>query len=385
MEPLNEWFSPEQLEEQIDTQLRSGPQLTTNERLLHDLQHVTQEDAQSLEHIRMRLLIHASDNSKRPPVPIQRYQQRRQGQMSPSGQRPIARSGTKHVPRLLQLAMGLVALLVIGSMLGIFMQKKPHQPLQVTTPSPTSAVASSVQIHGKAAFVLDATTGKVLVDANSHAHLQFTGTARLMTAVVAIENSDDLNQQITISQSMLQEKTQGTSSALLQVDDTLTLHDLIYALLLSGGNDAAIVIAHAIAGNTPDFVTQMNNEAHKLQLNDTHFSNPYGTPTKADYSSAADLANLTQYALQRFEFAQAFKAPRYSVAATEYNHAYNWVSSAPTTTSDITGANYGYNASAGASIVFSSHRADNQVLIGAEIGAPSVSVLVADVKLLLKQ
>jgi D-alanyl-D-alanine carboxypeptidase (penicillin-binding protein 5/6) len=382
MEPLNEWFSPEQLEEQIDTQLRSGPQLTTNERLLHDLQHVTQEDKQSLERIRMRLLTHASDNSKRPPVPIQRYQQRRQGQIGPSKQRS-SHSSTKHMSRPLQLAMGLVALLVIGSMLGIFMQKKPHQPLQVTTQSPTSAVSSSVEIHGKAAFVLDETTGKVLVDINSHAHLQFTSTARIMTAVVALENSN-LDQHITISQSMLQETTQGTSSALLQAGDTLTLRDLIYALLLPGGNDAAIVIAHAIAGNTPDFVTEMNNRAHKLQLNDTHFSNPYGTPTKDDYSSVADLTTLTQYALQRPEFAQAFVTQQYSLAATQYHHAYKWSNSAPTA-SGITGANYGYNVPAGASIVFLSHRSDGQVLIGAEIGAPSLSILMDDVKLLLKQ
>jgi D-alanyl-D-alanine carboxypeptidase len=383
MEPLDEWFSPEQLEEQIDTQLQRIPQITANERLLHNLQQVTQEDTQRLERLRARLLTHASDNSTRQPVPIQRYQQRRQGQIGPSKQRSVSRSSMKHMSRPLQMAMGLVALLVIGSMLGIFMQMKSHQQPQIGS-HPSISTVTNVQVHGKAAFVLDATTGKVLLDTNSHAHLQFTGTARLMTAVVAIENSDDLNQPIMISQSMLQETTQGSSSTQLLAGDQLTLHDLIYALLLPGDNGAAVAIAHAIAGNTPDFVTQMNNEAHKLQLNDTHFSNPYGMPTKDDYSSAADLAKLTQYGLQRFEFTQAFEAPRYNVAATDHNHAYDWVSSAPTA-SDIRGANYGYNTRAGASIVFSSHRSDGQVLIGAEIGAPSLSILMADVKLLLKQ
>ncbi|GCF10797.1 D-alanyl-D-alanine carboxypeptidase family protein [Dictyobacter arantiisoli] len=393
MEPLDKWFSPDQLEEQLARPSRSHPPTAVNERLLHDLTFVVEEDAQRLERLRARLLAQAADNRKRPPISIQPYQSGMSGPQGSSGlqdvpaRRPASHSDVKRTPRLFQLSLGLVALLIIGSMLGIFTRMKSHQPLQVSFQHPASTgvasvPASSVPIHGAAAYMLDTMTGRMLVDINSRAHLPFVGVVRLMTAVVAIENGN-LDQSVTISQNVLQEAPQSPSSAQLVAGDRLTLRDLLPALLLSGGNDAAVVIAHTVTGNTPNFVAQMNDEAHQLQLYDTHFNNLYGTPVGDEYSSAADLAHLTRYALQLSEFSSIFGAQQHRVAATEHNHAYQWISSidAP----GITGAISGYDARAGASIVFSSRRADGHVVIGVELGAPSMSILSADTRLLLQQ
>lgn len=374
----DEWFSPEGVEEQIEQHLTVPDQLSANTRLLQDLRHLGEGDAYRLARIRARLVERIADGMGRDPVPIQRYQPAHIQPLPQLQTQPLRRT-PKRSRFLTNLLSGLVALLIIGSMLAAFTLFR-SQPQTANVQLRLPALAPL--IHGAAAFLMDAATGRVLVDINSRTRLPMSGIARIMTAVVAIENTN-LDQPVVIEQAMLNEATQNASTAHLQAGDRLRLRDLLYGLLLPSGDDAALAIAHAVAGNTQKFVEMMNEEAHQLQLNDTHFSSPYGSTDGTAYSDAKDLTRLGWYALQLSDFAQVVAQEEYTLPATESRHFYLWPNTNPLLISytGMNGITLNYDGKMG-SMVFSAQR-NNHLLIGSELQVQSIDTLVSDVKMLL--
>jgi D-alanyl-D-alanine carboxypeptidase len=384
MDQRDEWFSAEDIEEQMERSLSGPEQSRANARLLHDLQQLGADDVRRLSRIRERLAEHVADGVRHEPVPLQRLHSPAARSRYQAGQR---RSG-KRPQRLVNLLSGLVAVVVIGSMLGVLTLLRSHSEQGFTqrkgqehqTPhKPTSTPV----IHALAAFLLDAASGKVLVDVNGHTPLSIAATAQVMTAVVAIDDAN-LDQSVTIEQATLNEAPPGMRSAQLLAGDRIQLRDLLYGLLLPSGGDAALVIAHAVAGNTQNFVAMMNDEAHQLQLNDTHFSSPYSSGAPAGYSSAADLSRLGQYAMQLSPFARVVAAPSHVLPATPHNHLYKWqtTNALLLAYAGMNGINAGSDASAGACMLFSALRG-GRLLIGAELHAPTEHILDSDVKKLL--
>jgi D-alanyl-D-alanine carboxypeptidase len=93
-------------------------------------------------------------------------------------------------------------------------------------------------------------------------------------------------------------KLTGDSVMGLHLTERLSLRDLLYGLLVPSGDDAAIVIAEAVGGSQPAFVSQMNAEASRLGLTDTHFANPHGLDAAGHVASAYDMLIMTQAAMQ---------------------------------------------------------------------------------------
>jgi D-alanyl-D-alanine carboxypeptidase len=387
MDRRDEWFAPANVEEQIKQYKQATEQATPNARIVHDLQHIAQSDAQRLAQIRERLVGHVTHNLTREPVPLQRYRQTD----IPSSQ-PVPQHIKKQSTLLVKVISGIAAVFVIASMLlafTLFVSHAQQEHRNVGTPVVKSAKTAAVTpvmsslIKGKAAFLLDTTTGNVLVDVNGHMQVPIASLTLIMTAVVAIDNAD-LNQYVTVEQATLNEVPPGASRAGLLVGDQIQLRELLSALLLPSGGDAAFVIAHAVGGNTQKFVAMMNNEAQQLQLNDTHFSSPYGSSASDAYSSAADLAHLAQYAMQLSDFASVVASSNHTLVTTYLNHSYTW-SNANTLRVTYPGLHTiqgGYDAKAGACIVFFVQRSDH-LLIGTEMGAQSENMLTTDIHIIL--
>jgi len=374
----DEWFSPESVEEQIEQHLTIPDQSSANTRLLQDLQHLSTGDAYRLARIRARLVERIADGTGREPVSIQLYQPVQVPLLVQLQTQPLRRA-PKRSRFLTNLLSGLVASLIIGSMLAAFtLFKSQSQPADVHVKLPALAPF----IHGAAAFLMDAATGRALVDINSRTRLPMSGAAKIMTAVVTIENAN-LDQTVVIEQATLNEVAQNASMAHLQAGDQLQLRDLLYGLLLSSGDDAALEIAHAVAGSTQKFVQMMNEEAHQLQLNDTHFSSPYGSTDGTDYSDARDLTRLGWYALQLSDFAQIVAQEEYTLPATASRHFYLWPNTNPLLLSytGMNGITLNYDGKM-SSMVFSAQR-NNHLLIGTELQVQSMNMLVSDVKMLL--
>jgi serine-type D-Ala-D-Ala carboxypeptidase (penicillin-binding protein 5/6) len=156
------------------------------------------------------------------------------------------------------------------------------------------------QLEGRAWALIDARTGDVIVAHNAAKQLPIASTTKLMTAYVAIKEMP-LGK---IVRALPYEAEYGESLMGLRAGQKISIRDLLYGLILRSGNDAAHTLAIAAAGSTPRFVAQMNRYAAALGLSHTHYANPVGLDQKGNYSSARDLATLTQRLLRIPAFAK---------------------------------------------------------------------------------
>ena len=155
-------------------------------------------------------------------------------------------------------------------------------------------------ISAKSACLIDATSGRVLYSKNSNQRMPMASTTKIMTAIVAIESGMPLNTQIKVP---LEAVGVEGSSAYLKQNEVVTLELLLYALMLSSANDAAMAIAHTICGSAEKFVDLMNSKAYNLGLTNTHFTNPHGLYDEEHYTTAEELAKIMAYAMQNSDFA----------------------------------------------------------------------------------
>ncbi|MCD7836213.1 MAG: D-alanyl-D-alanine carboxypeptidase, partial [Lachnospiraceae bacterium] len=159
--------------------------------------------------------------------------------------------------------------------------------------------AAGVDISAEYAVLIDAATGRVILDRNADTEYPMASTTKIMTAIVALENSDP-DDIVTMSETAAAEEG---SSVYLQPGDQVTMRELLYGVMLNSGNDGAAAVAEYIAGSKEAFAEMMNAKAAELGLEHTHFENPSGLDQEGHYTTAADLAQLARYALKNEEFA----------------------------------------------------------------------------------
>ncbi len=155
-------------------------------------------------------------------------------------------------------------------------------------------------VSASSAVLMEAENGTVLVDVNAHRQMPMASTTKILTALVAFEHCN-ISDTVVVS-----EKAVGVegSSVYLKAGETLTMEELLYALLLESANDAAAAIAFAVAGDIPSFADLMNETALEIGLTESHFTNPHGLDDEQHYTTAYDLALLTRYALLNPDFAR---------------------------------------------------------------------------------
>ena len=154
-----------------------------------------------------------------------------------------------------------------------------------------TAVTEAVEVSAAAAVLMDADSGRLLYEKNGEKRMLIASTTKLMTALVALEQGG-LQQEITVTGGHMAEG----SSMYLRPGEKLTLETLLYGLLLSSGNDAALAVTECMGGAVP-FVARMNEKAAELGMENTHFANPNGLDDEAHYSTAEDMAKLAAAAM----------------------------------------------------------------------------------------
>lgn len=157
-------------------------------------------------------------------------------------------------------------------------------------PIPT---AQAVSTSATAAFLLDASTGQVLYEKNADKKMLIASTTKIMTALVALRDGV-LTDTVTVSRNAA--NTEG-SSMYLKAGETLSLEALLYGLMLSSGNDAAVAIAEHVAGSVPAFAERMNALAQAIGMSNSSFANPHGLNHPDHYSTARDMATLANVAM----------------------------------------------------------------------------------------
>lgn len=269
---------------------------------------------------------------------------------------------------LVVLASGLLLISPIRTLIARNTNSIPALPALVantTHPAP--------DLHTSVAYLLDNATNTPLLDMNGETRYPMASTAKIMTALIALQKAD-LNQPVVAGQDAVDEvKNHNGSSAQLATGDTLTMHDMLYGLLLPSGDDAAIAIADSVSGSPTQFVALMNEYADKLHLHNTHYNNPDGLtyytpdgrPTSDLYTTAADLAQLTREALKNSLFAQIVKTQAYRVPVAVDHGPYHWLNTNTLleTYPGLLGVKTGSTAEAGECLVFAATR-NGHVLIG---------------------
>jgi D-alanyl-D-alanine carboxypeptidase (penicillin-binding protein 5/6) len=149
---------------------------------------------------------------------------------------------------------------------------------------------SGPQVLAKSWALIDGRTGEVLTSHAGEERLPIASTTKLMTAYVAIKDMP----LSKIVRAQPYEAEFGESLMGLRVGQKISVEDLLYGLILRSGNDAANTLAIDAAGSVKKFVAQMNRYAAALGLTNTHYANPVGLDQKGNYSSALDLAALTE-------------------------------------------------------------------------------------------
>lgn len=174
---------------------------------------------------------------------------------------------------------------------------------------------SAKDIEGTAAIVMDYKTGRVLFDKNSRQKLYPASTTKIMTLLLALEYGH-LNDTVTIPREASQ-VPKDSSLVPVTPGEKMPFIDLLYGLMMSSGNDAAVAVAVIVAGSVDNFVAMMNQRARELGCEDTHFANPHGYHDETHYTTAYDMAVITREAMKDPTFREIVSTKSYTMAATE--------------------------------------------------------------------
>ena len=179
-----------------------------------------------------------------------------------------------------------------------------------SVPAPTIAARSWT--------LLDATSGQVIASQDAHARIEPASLTKVMTAYVVFQALRDkkitLDQMVPVSVNAW--KVDASSSKMFIDPATpVKINDLLYGLMVQSGNDAAVALAEAVAGDEGTFVVLMNREAQRMGMKNTRFANPHGLPSPDNYSTASDLAILAVNVIR--DFPQYYKID--SVKQFTYN------------------------------------------------------------------
>lgn len=221
--------------------------------------------------------------------------------------------------------------------------------------------------------VIDARTGTVLASHAAAERLPIASTTKLMTAYVAMQELP-LDKMVTAAP---YDAIYGESLLGLRTGQRISVRDLLYGLILRSGNDAAYDLSLAAAGSEAGFVDQMNRRAAALGLADTHYANPVGLDERGNYSSAGDLATLSQRLLRKPAFAKIADAREATLRSVRPPRRISTINELLLMAPWVTGVKTGHTFDAGYVLVGSGRRKGVD-LISVAIGAPTDEARYAD-------
>ncbi len=236
--------------------------------------------------------------------------------------------------------------------------------------SSVSAQQQDISVAAKSFMLSDFQTGQVLAGQNVHERIEPASLTKLMTAYVVF--SALKQRQIALDQTVLVSENAWRmigSRMFIEPKKQVTVDELIRGMIVQSGNDACIALAEAVAGSEASFVTIMNNEAKRLGMQNTHFTNTTGLPDSNHYTTAHDLTLLATAIIR--EFPDFY--PLYSLKEYTYNNITQpnrnrllWIDP------HVDGMKTGWTKTAGYCLITSAIR-DKRRLISVVIGAQSAN------------
>ena len=180
-----------------------------------------------------------------------------------------------------------------------------------------SDISQLPTINSRAYVVIDRKSNTILIGKNENQKKKMASTTKIMTALVVIEHCT-LSDTVEISK---KSASTGGSRLGLKTGDKITVYDLLYGLMMRSGNDAAVALAEHVAGSINNFANLMNEKAKTLGLTNTHFVTPHGLDEDEHYTTAYELAILSNYAMNNEIFAKIVGTKNYTITINGYPKA----------------------------------------------------------------
>ena len=214
-------------------------------------------------------------------------------------------------------------------------------------------------INSRRYAIYDRLSGRCIYGKDENKQTAMASTTKIMTAMIIIENCK-LTDSVTVSA-----KAAGTGGSRLGLkkDDIITVNDLLYGLMLRSGNDAAVALAIHTAGSIEKFADLMNAKAIKLGLKNTHFVTPHGLDNEEHYTTAYELAKLTDYALKNETFAKIVKTQSTTITINNSPKQINNTNELLGNVNGVYGVKTGFTNNAGRCLVTSVKRDDMDLII----------------------
>ena len=169
--------------------------------------------------------------------------------------------------------------------------------------------------NANAALLYETTTDTLMYAHNADAKVPPSSLLKILTALIAIEKGS-MTDVVTVRKEVLATLPYDAAVVELLVDEVVSVRDLLYCMMVSSGNDAAVVLADHVMGSQQAFVEEMNRRAAEYGCTGTHFVNVHGLHNENQYTTARDVAKILKKAIENEEFCQLFGAKYYTVPET---------------------------------------------------------------------
>lgn len=178
-----------------------------------------------------------------------------------------------------------------------------------------TALASPPSVSAETAVLMDAKTGQVLYDKEMHKQMFPASITKIMTTILAVENLG-MDDKITMSAEAVDAVSRNASHIALTEGEVITVREAVYSALLASANDACNGIAEAVSGSMSDFARLMTEKAKEVGCKGTNFTNSNGLKDENHYTTAYDMAKMTQYGLKNDTWREMFGCRRYEMPPT---------------------------------------------------------------------
>lgn len=171
------------------------------------------------------------------------------------------------------------------------------------------------EITAQAAIVMEANTGTILYAKNIHEELFPASTTKIMTCLLAVENSS-LSDEVTFSDEAVFSVPKGGSNIGMDVGQSITMEQALYGIMVGSANEVANAVGEHVSGSISDFVKLMNSRAKELGCTNTHFANTNGLQADDHYTSVYDLALISREFFNNELLCKVGNTARYHFTAT---------------------------------------------------------------------
>ena len=227
-----------------------------------------------------------------------------------------------------------------------------------------SNVSELPKTNSRRYIVYDRISKSMIIGKNEDVKSAMASTTKIMTTIVILEKAD-LNEKVTVS---AKAGVTGGSRLGLKRGDKASVRDLLYGLMLRSGNDAAVALAEHVGGSVKGFAELMNEKAIELGLTNTHFVTPHGLDDANHYTTALELAKLTDYAMDNETFAKIVGTKSTTIYINNQSRQINNTNELLGVLNGVVGVKTGFTNNAGRCLVTETKR-NNMDIITIVLGA----------------